>query len=60
MLFRSIAADALNDPNESLVLCFPIDAARSKELDSTVSVLHKESTAHVISNGNDVITRMIC
>jgi hypothetical protein len=52
---KAIAADAINDPNETLELRFYSDAARSQQVGSTVSVLLKQPSVGVITDGSDGI-----
>ena len=52
---KAIAADAANDPNETLELRFYSDAARSQQVGSTVNVLLKQPSVGVITDGSDGI-----
>jgi hypothetical protein len=52
---KAIAADAANDPNETLELRFYSDAARSQQVGSTLSVLLKQPSVGVITDGSDGI-----
>jgi predicted extracellular nuclease/phosphodiesterase/alkaline phosphatase D-like protein len=53
---KSIAADAVNDPNELLELRFYSDVARSLQVGSSLSMLLKQPSVGEISEGSDVIT----
>ncbi|MEB3304576.1 MAG: 5'-nucleotidase C-terminal domain-containing protein, partial [Cyanobacteriota bacterium] len=53
---KAIAADAINDPNETLELRFYSDAARSQQVGSSLSVLLKQPSVGVITDGSDTIT----
>jgi hypothetical protein len=53
---KAIAADAANDPDETLELRFYSDAARSQQVGSTVSVLLKQPSVGLITDGSDLIT----
>ena len=53
---KAIAADAANDPDETLELRFYSDAARSQQVGSTVNVLLKQPSVGVITDGSDAIT----
>jgi hypothetical protein len=53
---KAIAADAINDPNETLELRFYSDSARTQQLGSTLSVLLKQPTVGLVSDGSDLIT----
>jgi predicted extracellular nuclease/phosphodiesterase/alkaline phosphatase D-like protein len=53
---KAIAADAINDPNEPLELRFYSDAACSQLLGSPLSVLLKQTSVGLITDGSDVIT----
>jgi len=55
-LSKAIAADASNDPDETLELRFYSDAARSQQVGSTISVLLKQPTVGLVTDGSDVIT----
>jgi 2',3'-cyclic-nucleotide 2'-phosphodiesterase (5'-nucleotidase family) len=52
---KAIAADANNDPDETLELRFYSDAARSQQVGSTVNVLLKQPSVGVITDGSDGI-----
>lgn len=52
---KAIAADAINDPDESLELRFYSDAARSQQVGSTLNVLLKQPSVGVITEGSDGI-----
>jgi 2',3'-cyclic-nucleotide 2'-phosphodiesterase (5'-nucleotidase family) len=52
---KAIAADAANDPDETLELRFYSDAARSQQVGSTVNVLLKQPSVGVITDGSDGI-----
>jgi hypothetical protein len=53
---KAIAADASNDPNETLELRFYSDTARSQQLGSTISVLLKQPTVGLVTDGSDLLT----
>ncbi|MFM9072256.1 MAG: hypothetical protein ACKOOC_02460, partial [Cyanobium sp.] len=53
---KAIAADAINDPNETLELRFYSDAARSQQVGSSLSVLLQQPSVGVITDGSDTIT----
>jgi len=53
---KAIAADAANDPNETLELRFYSDAARSQQVGSSLSVLLKQPSVGIITDGSDGIT----
>jgi 2',3'-cyclic-nucleotide 2'-phosphodiesterase (5'-nucleotidase family) len=52
---KAIAADATNDPDETLELRFYSDAARSQQVGSTVNVLLKQPSVGAITDGSDGI-----
>ncbi|MFM7269731.1 MAG: ExeM/NucH family extracellular endonuclease [Cyanobium sp.] len=52
---RSIAADAVVDPDETLEIRFYSDAARSLQVGNTLSLTIKEPSVGVSTNGNDII-----
>jgi hypothetical protein len=53
---RTIAADAVIDPNETLEIKFFSDTARSLQVGNTVNVLIKEPTVGLATDSNDIIT----
>jgi hypothetical protein len=53
---RSIAADAVVDPDETLNIRFYSDVARSLQVGNSLSLTIKEASVGVITNGNDIIT----
>ncbi|MFN9646107.1 MAG: hypothetical protein ACK6BG_13555, partial [Cyanobacteriota bacterium] len=53
---KSIAADGLIDPNETLELRFYADAARSQQVGSTLSVTLREPSVGVVTESSDIIT----
>lgn len=53
---RSIAADAVVDPDETLEIRFYSDAVRSLQVGNSLSLTIKEPSVGVITNGNDIIT----
>ena len=53
---RTIAADAVIDPNETLEIKFFSDTARSLQVGNTINVLIKEPTVGLATDSNDIIT----
>ena len=53
---RSIAADAVIDPDETLEIRFYSDASRSLQVGNTLSVTIKEPTIGLATDGHDIIT----
>jgi hypothetical protein len=53
---RTIAADAVVDPNETLEIKFFSDTARSLQVGNTINVLIKEPTVGLATDSNDIIT----
>jgi predicted extracellular nuclease len=53
---RSVAADAVVDPDETLEIRFYSDAVRSLQVGNSLSLTIKEPSVGVITNGNDIIT----
>jgi predicted extracellular nuclease len=53
---RTIAADAVVDPNETLEIKFFSDTARSLQVGNTINVLIKEPTVGLSTDSNDIIT----
>ena len=53
---KSIAADGVIDPNETLELRFYTDAARTQLVASPLSVTLKEPSVGVVTDGSDIIT----
>jgi len=53
---RTIAADAMVDPNETLEIKFFSDTARSLQVGNTINVLIKEPTVGLATDSNDNIT----
>jgi len=53
---RTIAADAVVDPNETLEIKFFSDTARSLQVGNTINVLIKEPTVGLATESNDIIT----
>jgi predicted extracellular nuclease len=53
---RTIAADAVVDPNETLEIKFFSDTARSLQVGTTINVMIKEPTVGLSTDSNDIIT----
>jgi predicted extracellular nuclease len=53
---RTIAADAVVDPNETLEIKFFSDTARSLQVGTTINVMIKEPTVGISTDSNDIIT----
>ncbi|MFM7643138.1 MAG: fibronectin type III domain-containing protein [Cyanobium sp.] len=53
---KAIAADAANDPDETLELRFYNDAARTQQVGSTVSVLLRQTIIGLITDASDNLT----
>ena len=53
---RTIAADAVVDPNETLEIKFFSDTARSLQVGNTINVMIKEPTVGLATDSNDIIT----
>jgi len=53
---KAIATDAANDPDETLELRFYSDEARSQQVGSSLSVLLKQPSVGLITDGSDKIT----
>jgi Ca2+-binding RTX toxin-like protein len=53
---KAIATDAANDPDETLELRFYSDEARSQQVGSSLSVLLKQPSVGLITDGSDRIT----
>jgi hypothetical protein len=53
---RTIAADAVVDPDETLEIKFFSDTARSLQVGNTLTVLIKEPTVGLATDSNDIIT----
>jgi hypothetical protein len=53
---RSIAADGEADPDEGLQILFYRDAAFSLQVGNPISILIKEPTVGISTDGNDIIT----
>lgn len=53
---RTIAADAVVDPNETLEIKFFSDTARSLQVGNTINVMIKEPNVGLATDSNDIIT----
>jgi hypothetical protein len=53
---KTIAADALVEPDETLEVRFYSDAARSQSVGSSLAITLKEPSVGFVTDGNDVIT----
>ncbi|MEI6111815.1 MAG: ExeM/NucH family extracellular endonuclease [Cyanobium sp. ELA712] len=53
---RTIAADAVVDPDETLEIKFFSDTARSLQVGNTINVMIKEPTVGLATDSNDIIT----
>jgi hypothetical protein len=53
---RSIAADPVVDPDETLTIRFYIDAARNLQVGNSISITIKEASVGLASDGTDIIT----
>jgi len=53
---RTIAADAVVDPDETLEIKFFSDTTRSLQVGNTINVLIKEPTVGLATDSNDIIT----
>ena len=52
---KAIAADAINDPNETLELLFFSDAARTQQVGATQNVLLKQPTLGLVTDASDIL-----
>jgi Ca2+-binding RTX toxin-like protein len=55
-LTKTVAADAVLDSDEQLEVRFFSDAARTRAVGSSLSVILKEPSVGVVTDGNDIIT----
>jgi 2',3'-cyclic-nucleotide 2'-phosphodiesterase (5'-nucleotidase family) len=52
---KAIAADAINDPNETLELLFFSDAARTQQVGATQNVLLRQPTLGLVTDASDIL-----